>query len=60
MIRFAIKITHHPDAMTKSDLTSLREAGFSDEAIVHITEIAAYFNFVNRLAQALGAEIENG
>jgi hypothetical protein len=35
-----------------------REAGFSDEAVLHAVEIVAYFAFVNRLADGLGVELE--
>lgn len=45
--------------MEESDIQALRDAGFADEAIVHITEIVSYFNFVNRMALALGAELED-
>jgi len=36
----------------------LRAAGFDDAAILRATEITAYFNFVNRLADGLGVELE--
>jgi alkylhydroperoxidase family enzyme len=36
----------------------LRELGFSDRAILEINLAAAYMNFVNRIAQGLGVELE--
>jgi len=36
----------------------LRETGFSDRAVVEINLAAAYMNFVNRIAQGLGVELE--
>jgi alkylhydroperoxidase family enzyme len=39
-------------------LAALRAAGFDDPAILRATEIVAYFNFVNRLADGLGVELE--
>jgi alkylhydroperoxidase family enzyme len=32
----------------------LRAAGFDDQAILQITLIAAWFNYINRVADALG------
>jgi alkylhydroperoxidase family enzyme len=40
--------------MTEEDLRPLREAGLSDEAILEAAEVAAMFNFTNRLLNALG------
>ena len=34
--------------------TGLREAGFDDRGILQITLIAAWFNYINRVADALG------
>jgi uncharacterized peroxidase-related enzyme len=58
LIRFVQKLTRTPQSMEELDIQTLRDAGFADEAIVHITEIAGYFNYVNRQALALGAELE--
>lgn len=40
--------------VTDTDVQSLRAAGFEDEEILHANLIAAYFNFVNRIALGLG------
>jgi alkylhydroperoxidase family enzyme len=40
-------------------LEQLRAAGFDDAAILRATEIVGYFNFVNRLANGLGVELES-
>ncbi len=37
---------------------ALRAAGFDDEGILRATEVVGYFNFVNRLAEALAVELE--
>jgi len=44
--------------MTEQDTHRLREVGLSDEAILEAAEVAAWFNYVNRLADALGVELE--
>ena len=41
-----------------ADVEALRAAGFDDRAIHDICAIAAYFAFVNRLAEGLGVELE--
>lgn len=46
--------------MTAGDVAPLREAGLSDAGIHDLNAVAAYFNFVNRVAQGLGLEIEEG
>ena len=50
----AEKLTSAPSAMTESDLDPLRAEGLSDQDVLDITLIVAYFNFVNRIALGLG------
>lgn len=50
----AEKLTSAPSAMTESDLDPLRAEGLSDQDILDITLVVAYFNFVNRIALGLG------
>ena len=40
--------------MTQADVESLRQAGFSDQAILQINLIASWFNYINRVADGLG------
>jgi uncharacterized peroxidase-related enzyme len=54
MIDYSLKLTRSPAAVNEADIESLRGAGFTDEDIVNINTIAAYFNFVNRIASGLG------
>jgi uncharacterized peroxidase-related enzyme len=54
LLDFAVKLTRVSPEMTPEDLTPLREAGLSDEAIFEAAQVAAMFNFTNRLANALG------
>ena len=55
---FAVALTRTPAASGRERVSALREAGFDDEAILRATEIVGYFNFVNRLAEGLGVELE--
>ena len=54
MLDFAVKVTRAPDECTASDLTPLRDAGYTDEDILHIVELTAIFNYNGRLANAMG------
>jgi uncharacterized peroxidase-related enzyme len=54
MLDFAVKLTEESSSCTDADVEALREAGWADEDIMDITEVAAMFNFTNRLASGLG------
>lgn len=54
MLDFAVKLTKSAYKCTPDDLDRLRRAGFDDTAILQITLIAAWFNYINRVADALG------
>ncbi|AGB37895.1 peroxidase-related enzyme [Natronococcus occultus] len=50
MLDVAVKLTEHPAAVEKEDLETLREAGFSEEALWDIASVTAFYNLSNRLA----------
>ncbi|MFZ9084977.1 MAG: peroxidase-related enzyme [Steroidobacteraceae bacterium] len=52
MLDFAHRLTVNPDEVGEEDRRRLRRAGFGEEAIWDIAEVAAFFNFTNRLATA--------
>jgi uncharacterized peroxidase-related enzyme len=54
MLDFAVKLTREPARLTSADVQALRAAGFDDRGVLQITLIAAYFNYINRVADALG------
>jgi uncharacterized peroxidase-related enzyme len=58
LLDFAVKLTREPWSMTREHVGRLRERGWSDRAILDLTLVASYFNFVNRLADGLGVELE--
>lgn len=58
VVGFARKLTRSPSKMKKGDVEGLRKAGFSDEQILQIVQIAAYFNYINRVAHALGVPLD--
>jgi uncharacterized peroxidase-related enzyme len=57
-LRYAMKVNAAPAEVGADDIDALREAGFDDRAIHDICAITAYFNFVNRIADGLGIELE--
>ena len=58
MLDYALKLTRDPGGMTADDAGSLRAAGFDDRAILDICQVVSYYNYVNRLADGLGVELE--
>ncbi len=60
MLAFAEKLTHSPGAMKEVDVQALREAGWDDRAISDIVQVVAYFNYINRVADGLGVDLEEG
>jgi len=58
MIDFALKLTREPAKMQQEDLASLQRRGFSEEQTVDIVLITCMFNFMDRLADGLGVELD--
>jgi uncharacterized peroxidase-related enzyme len=58
LVDFAIRLTESPQSIERTDIERLRARGFCDRAIHDAAAIIAYFNFVNRMASALGVELE--
>ena len=56
MLDYARKLTREPTRMSETDVERLREAGWTDEDVMDIAEVAAMFNFSNRMASGLGWE----
>ena len=58
LARYALKLTRTPHDMVESDLAPLRASGLTDRDIVDLNQVVAYFNYVNRVADGLGVELE--
>jgi len=54
MLDYVVKLTKDATQVWKDDIDGLRVVGFDDKAILQITLIASWFNYVNRVADALG------
>lgn len=59
MLRYSLKLTKQPAAVTEEDVLRLRETGFTDVDILHIAEVVGYFAYVNRIADGLGVPLED-
>ena len=58
MLDYAVKLTLRPSSIGQEDVDALGRHGFSDAAILDICQVASYYNYVNRLADGLGVELE--
>ena len=54
MLDYATKLTRDATRVTPKDHEHLRAVGFDDRGILQITLIASWFNYINRVADALG------
>jgi uncharacterized peroxidase-related enzyme len=58
MLEYSVKLTRSPASLEEADIAALRSRGFSDQAILEINLAASYMNFVNRIADGLGVQLE--
>lgn len=58
LLEVCVLSTRQPWAVQAEHIQRLREAGFSDEAIHDAFQVVGYFNYINRLADGLGVELE--
>ncbi len=55
MLEYVEQITRDATRIQPADHDRLRAVGFDDRGILQITLIASWFNYINRVADALGA-----
>lgn len=58
LLAYTRKLTRKPANVTEGDLEALRRHGLDDRAIVDANQVVSYFNYVNRVADGLGVELE--
>ncbi|MBX3280700.1 MAG: peroxidase-related enzyme [Acidobacteria bacterium] len=54
VLDFAVKLTRSPVECSENDLNRLRGLGLTEEEVWDVAEIAAMYNFTNRMASATG------
>jgi len=58
LCEYAEKLSRTPSAAGRADVEALRAAGLDDRAIHDAVQVIAYFNYINRVADALGTDPE--
>lgn len=53
-----MKLTVKPNSVKDEDVQHLKNSGCSDLEVLDICQITSYFNFVNRMAEGLGVQLE--
>lgn len=54
MLDYVAQLTRDATGISRKDHERLRAVGFDDQGILQITLIASWFNYINRVADALG------
>ena len=54
MLAYVEQLTKNAVSVRREDIEALRAVGFDDTAVLQITLIASWFNYINRVADALG------
>ena len=54
MVEFVVQLTQDATKIPRQHHERLHAVGFDDKAILQITLIASWFNYINRVADALG------
>ncbi|HHI78987.1 MAG TPA: peroxidase [Planctomycetes bacterium] len=58
LLDYAVKLTKAPATCEEADVQHLRALGATDPEIHNLVQVAAYFNYINRVADALGVDLE--
>ena len=58
LLEFAEKLTNQPAEMAQADVEQLRSHGWTDRDVLDTVHNAAFFSYINRVAEALGVEVE--
>jgi uncharacterized protein YciW len=57
-VDYVAKLTRAPAGIERDDLQPMRDAGLGDADLLNVVEVAAYYAYVNRIADGLGVELE--
>jgi uncharacterized peroxidase-related enzyme len=58
VLSYVRKLTERPAGLTKADADAVLAAGWDETALYHTVAVAALFNFMNRLVEGLGIELD--
>lgn len=59
LLDFAVQVTTRLHTVRKENIDALRAAGWDDAQILAAVQVIAYFNYITRIADALGVEPED-
>jgi uncharacterized protein YciW len=59
MLSYAKKLTEKPTMVKNQDVLDLKVIGLSDQDIFDINQVVSYFNYVNRIVEGLGVQLES-
>ena len=59
MLEFVEQMNFNADALREPNVAELKQHGFTDTDILDIAHIAGFFNYINRVADALGVDLED-
>ena len=59
LCEYAEKLTLTPAEMSKADINHLLELGFCQTAVHDAVQVISYFNYINRIADALDVDLEH-
>ena len=60
LCEYAEKLTMTPAKMTRVDVDRLRQHGLEDAAIHNAIQVISYFNYINRIADAIHVDLDPG
>lgn len=60
LFAFAETLTRTPSRVRREDVDALVAAGWSDGQISDAVQVIGYFNYINRIAEGLGVDLEPG
>ncbi|MCB9881598.1 MAG: carboxymuconolactone decarboxylase family protein [Planctomycetes bacterium] len=58
LLDYALRVTKAPVTCEEAHVKALRDTGATDEEIHATVQVAAYFNYINRVADGLGVDLE--
>jgi uncharacterized peroxidase-related enzyme len=58
VLRYARRLTESPAGVTRADAEAVFAAGWDETALYHTVAVTALFNFMNRLVEGLGIELD--
>lgn len=58
VLRYAKKLTLHPHGLEQSDADAILAAGWDEVALFHTVAVVSLFNFMNRLVEGMGIELD--